>query len=262
MKDYIRVSDVSNYLKCPRIVYYTYQDYKPEMTTSTAYIASLLVKEMAWSFAEIIASENLDNDLEMLLEDSALNLAAIYRDEIQNLNDEVLTESIELVRSWLGDIKAGIIDSIENFKIDRLVCMLTSHSTEPVLYSEKYRLSGTPDRVLMLDKAISLSIIRTGKAPETGIWKNDRIRLTALSILVEEEYDCVVDRSICEYARYGIVREVQIKRADRRKVLALASRIRKIRSGKLPQRPNNPPCDYCGFESFCQVTPTLASRFF
>jgi CRISPR-associated exonuclease Cas4 len=262
MEDYVRVSDISNYLKCPRIVYYANQGHQPEMTTTPAYIAALLIKEMAHSFAEIITSENLDNDLEMLLEDSALNLAAIYRDDIQNLNDEVLNESVELVRSWIGEIKAGIIDSIERFKVDRLVCMLTSHSTEPILYSKKYRLSGTPDRVLMLDKAISLSIIRTGKAPETGIWKNDRIRLTALSILVEEEYDCLVDRSIVEYARYGIVREVQIKRADRRKVLALASRIRKIRTGKLPQRPEDPPCDYCGYKSFCNVTPTLASRFF
>jgi CRISPR-associated exonuclease Cas4 len=262
MEDYVRVSDISNYLKCPRIVYYANQGHQPEMTTTPAYIAALLIKEMAHSFAEIITSENLDNDLEMLLEDSALNLAAIYRDDIQNLNDALLNESVKLVRSWIGEIKAGIIDSIERFKVDRLVCMLTSHSTEPILYSKKYRLSGTPDRVLMLDKAISLSIIRTGKAPETGIWKNDRIRLTALSILVEEEYDCLVDRSIVEYARYGIVREVQIKRADRRKVLALASRIRKIRTGKLPQRPEDPPCDYCGYKSFCNVTPTLASRFF
>lgn len=262
MEDYVRISDIINYLKCPRIVYYMYQGHQPEKTITPAYVAALLVKEMAQSLADIIGTDDLDTSLELLLDDSARGLVTIYRDGLLGLDEDIFNEAKELVRTWLVEIKKGILDSLEKYGRERLVCMLTSCVTEPVLYSEKYNISGSPDKVLRLDEAITLSIIRTGRAPETGIWKNDRIRLTALAILIEEEYDCLVERAIVEYIRYGLVREVKLRRADRRKVLALAGNIRKIRTVRLPQRPDDARCEYCGFESFCQVTPVLASRFF
>jgi CRISPR-associated exonuclease Cas4 len=196
------------------------------------------------------------------LEVAANQLTAIYREELRDINEEMLFEAFDTVRSYLEGIKCGILESVERLGADRLVELLTSHDTEPVLYSKKFGLSGSPDRLLMTDDVPGLSIIRTGRAPESGIWKDDRIRLTALSILVEEEYDCVVGSGTVEYARYGIVRNTKIKRSDRRKVLVLAGRIRKIRDGRLPHRPDDAPCDYCSYREICQITPTLASRFF
>ncbi len=146
--------------------------------------------------------------------------------------------------------------------VDRLLDIFTSMDVESILYSEKLSISGSPDRLLMLDGCLTPSVIRTGKAPLSGVWKNDRLRLTALSILLEDKHDSAVMKGVVEYARYGIVREVPIRRADRRKVLTLAGRVRKIRDGRLPDRPDDAPCDYCGHVEHCQVTQTLASRFF
>ncbi len=262
MEDYIRVSDITNYLKCPRLVYYTYKEPGTGNALTSAYVESLLIREMARSYAYVVRSGNMYDALLEFLEVAANQLTAIYREELRDINEEMLFEAFDTVRSYLEGIKCGILESVERLGADRLVELLTSHDTEPVLYSKKFGLSGSPDRLLMTDDVPGLSIIRTGRAPESGIWKDDRIRLTALSILVEEEYDCVVGSGTVEYARYGIVRNTKIKRSDRRKVLVLAGRIRKIRDGRLPHRPDDAPCDYCSYREICQITPTLASRFF
>lgn len=262
MEDHIRVSDISNYLKCPRQVYYTYKESRPVNPITSAYVESLLIREMARSYADVVRSGDRDDALQELLDVAAHQLTTIYREELRDIDEEMLLDAVEVVRSHLEGIRCGILESVERLGSNRLVELLTSHDTEPVLYSKKFSLSGSPDRLIMVDDVPGLSIIRTGRAPESGIWKNDRIRLTALSILMEEEYDCVVSSGTVEYARYGIVRNTKIKRSDRRKVLVLAGRIRKIMDGRLPHRPDDAPCDYCSYAELCQVTPTLASKFF
>jgi CRISPR-associated exonuclease Cas4 len=72
----------------------------------------------------------------------------------------------------------------------------------------------------------------------------------------------VVTRGFVEYARWGKVREVTIKRHERRKVLQLRDRVRKIEEGFMPEKPVDAPCENCGFKGICDVKSTLASRFF
>lgn len=98
--------------------------------------------------------------------------------------------------------------------------------------------------------------------PENGVWNKDRLQLTAYSILVEEKYNSIVKKGFVEYARWGIVRPVVIKRHERRKVLQVMDRIKKIQDGFMPERPEDAPCEYCGFDGICDVKSTLASRFF
>jgi len=65
-----------------------------------------------------------------------------------------------------------------------------------------------------------------------------------------------------EYARWGTVRPVVIKRNERRKVLQIRERIKKIHDGFMPERPVNAPCQFCGFAGLCDVKSTLASKLF
>jgi len=52
------------------------------------------------------------------------------------------------------------------------------------------------------------------------------------------------------------------KRHERRSVLQLRDRVRKIHDGYMPEKPQDAPCDHCGFEGICDVKSSLASRFF
>ena len=98
--------------------------------------------------------------------------------------------------------------------------------------------------------------------PENGIWQSDRLQLTAYAILVEEKFNLPVERGFVEYARWGKVREVMIKRNERRMVLQIRDRIKKIHEGFMPERPKDAPCTHCGFDEICDVRSSLASRFF
>ena len=262
MNDYIKVSDITEYLRCPRKVYYSYQEHRPLRTITPSYIAALLIKEMAYEYAEVVLSDDKENKLHELLDSAIIRLPVIYSDEIIDIDPEMIQKATTEVQNCFEAIKNGILKSIELFGTQLLLDLIPPHDPEPVLYSSKFHFSGSPDRILMLDNITSLSIIRTSTAPQTGIWKNDRIRLTALAILVEEDCGSTVDQGVVEYARYGIIRRVKIKRTDRRKVMILMGRIKKIKHGRLPERTKDAPCDYCVYEEFCHVSSTLASRFF
>ncbi|MDF1557627.1 MAG: Dna2/Cas4 domain-containing protein [ANME-2 cluster archaeon] len=264
MEDYVRVSDITNYLKCPRMVYYGYQEQGHNQTrpVTPSYVAALIIKEMAQGYAEVVESEDMVPTLQSLLDMSAHQITIIYRDELADIDLEIISHATAQVHSQLHEIMNGIKASMQSLGVERLLDIFTPMEVEPLFYSEKMRISGSPDRLSMHDGAVTPSVIRTGQAPQNGVWKNDRVRLTALSILLGDKYDCTVEKGVVEYARYGIVREVPIQRADRRKVLTLAGRVRKIRDGRLPDKPGEAPCEYCEHIEYCQVTQTLASRFF
>ncbi len=116
--------------------------------------------------------------------------------------------------------------------------------------------------MLKTEYGVVPSIIKTGNIPANGVWGGDRLQLTAYSILIEEKYNALVRNGFVEYARYGQVRQVVIKRHDRRKVLQVREKIKKIQDGLMPEKPADAPCEYCGFTEMCEVKPTLASRFF
>lgn len=81
MEDHIRVSDISNYLKCPRQVYYTYKESRPVNPITSSYVESLLIREMARSYADVVRSGDMDAALQDLLDVAAHQLTAIYREE-------------------------------------------------------------------------------------------------------------------------------------------------------------------------------------
>jgi CRISPR-associated exonuclease Cas4 len=71
-----------------------------------------------------------------------------------------------------------------------------------------------------------------------------------------------VRQGLVEYARSGIVREVEIRSIDRARALRICYRVRQIRDGQLPDRPRDAPCDQCRMKERCETRATLASKFF
>lgn len=216
------------------------------------YIQRLLLKEMALIYGSALNEGNtlsaLDHELDRLSDE----LRIIYRQELAEASDDVLKNAVSGVRTLLEGISSNL--SSEHYS---RTCEL-----EAALRSEKFGLTGTPDKLITIGDELTPSIIKTGAMPENGVWKSDRLQLTAYSILVEDIYNTVVTRGFVEYARWGKVREVTIKRHERRKVLQLRDRVRKIEEGLMPEKPVDAPCEHCGFTGICDVKSTLASRFF
>ncbi len=248
----IRVSYITTYLKCPRMCYFLFRGHELIKYPTADHIQKLLLKELALTYGTAAAAKNrldfLNDELNRLSND----IRIIYRQELEGCGDNVIADAVSGVRLCLGEISSHI--SPEHYT--------SPCEFEPVLQSDKFGLSGSPSRLINMGSDHIPSIIKTGSMPENGVWKSDRVQLTAYAILVEEIYNTVTSRGFVEYARWGIVREVAIKHHERRKILQLRDRVRKIQEGFMPEKPADAPCDRCSFHGICDVKSTLASKFF
>ena len=248
----IRVSDITAYLKCPRMCYFMNRGHELIKDATVEYIQRLLLKEMALIYGFALNDGNTLSALNDELDRLSDELRIIYRQELAEASDDVLKNAVSGVRTLLEGISSNL--SSEHYS---RICEL-----DPALRSEKFGLTGSPDKLITIGDELTPSIIKTGAMPENGVWKSDRLQLTAYAILVEEIYNTVVTRGFVEYARWGKVREVTIRRHERRKVLQLRDRVKKIEEGFMPEKPMDASCENCVFKRICDVKSTLASRFF
>lgn len=251
----IAVSDITVFLKCPRMCYFINNGHNLVKDITPAYMERLVLKELALSYVPAFNSGDALSFLDEELNRLSGEIRVIYRNELTGIDEDTLADAVTAVRSSLGNICSNI-SSGGGFYAGDFV------HDDLVLCSPKSGLTGSPDRLVKINDGLVPSIIKTGNMPQNGVWQGDRLQLTAYSILVEEKYNSVVERGFVEYARWGEVREVVIKRHERRKVLQIRDKIRKIRGGVMPEKPEDAPCEYCGFTGMCDVKPTLASRFF
>jgi len=73
--------------------------------------------------------------------------------------------------------------------------LLLPCQAEVDLYSDKLGLSGRLDR---LAAGSTPSLIRTGKAPQDGIWKRDRFILAGYDLLLGEKQRTHINQGLCE----------------------------------------------------------------
>jgi CRISPR-associated exonuclease Cas4 len=251
----IKISDITTYLKCPRMCYFMNRGHDLINEVSSGYLERIILKELALTYDSAFQSEDklffLKNELERI----ANEIRVIYPNELKSVDDKTLAKSIADISPLLDTISSNLSTN-SDFYMGEFVC------DESILRSTKFELTGSPDRMVKINESFIPSIIKTGKMPENGVWQGDRLQLTAYSILVEEKYSSIIEKGFVEYARWGIVRPVVIKRHERRKVLRVRERIKKIQDGFMPERPTDAPCQYCGFTGICDVKSTLASKFF
>lgn len=250
----IRVSDITVYLKCPRMCYFLNKGHNLVNEITPAYLERILLKELALTYCNALNAWDKLSFLGESLDRVSDEIRIIYRTEVSGIDDDTLADSISNVRSYLENICLNL-PSNGDFYANEIV-------DEPLLQSEKLGLSGSPDRLIKINGELVPSIIKTGNMPQNGVWNSDRLALTAYAVLVEEKYNSSIEHGFVEYARWGEVREVLIKRHERRKVLAIRDRIKKIQDGFMPEKPKDAPCEHCGFTGICDVKSTLASRFF
>lgn len=251
----IKVSEITTYLKCPRMCYFVNKGRDLMGEVSPVYPERLILKELALTYGSAFNSADIQTFLNNELERISNEIRVIYRNELSKIDDVAITKSVTDITPLIETISLNLSVNTEFFSGEFI-------QDEPVLRSDKFGLSGSPDRLLKINESLVPSIIKTGNMPENGVWNGDRLQLTAYSILVEEQYNSIVKKGFVEYARWGIVRPVVIKRHERRKVLQVMDRIKKIQDGFMPERPEDAPCEYCGFDGICDVKSTLASRFF
>ncbi len=264
MADTVLVSDLVTYLRCPRIVYFRSRknDREPvERDVDARYLARLILKELALTYhrAAASASEDAAEALRIELDHIVNDLSVVYRAELAGVDRSVIRDAAESIDT--GAIGSRIADVIRKTGRDELLARITPCAVEYAIYSDALGLAGSPDKLVRVGDRVLPYMIRTGDKPENGVWKPDRLQITAYSMLVEERFGQVVEYGFVDYARFFEIRDVVIKSRDRRRVLELRNRVRMIKGGRMPDRARDAPCDLCAFEEDCVAKRSLASKF-
>ncbi|MCK9566135.1 MAG: PD-(D/E)XK nuclease family protein [Methanothrix sp.] len=238
MSTLVRVSEIGLYLRCPRLIYFENLKRTPKKINA----GQILLHSLMLSISQ-------KDDLERQLKESLARL----EDELPLVYEIEPGEMEPACRELEGEI-AGIAQGLAG-QLD----LLLPCQAEVDLYSGKLGLSGRLDR---LAPGGTPSLIRTGKAPEDGIWKRDRLMLAGYALLLGEKQRTHINQGLVEYPRQGLVRAAEIHSVDRARVLRIRDRIKQIKEGQLPDRPEDAPCPACEAREICETRHSLASRFF
>ncbi|NPE29766.1 Dna2/Cas4 domain-containing protein [Methanococcoides sp. SA1] len=267
LKLHANVSELLLYLKCPRQVYYTYREQTLMPNISSKYIEHMMLKELAMGYADIVkkakpTKESILEELGAEFKRVKNELDFIYSTELKNVHFDVIETAQKEVFELLGDIATNLSEAIFKSNKDEVIQSIMPHRTEPVLHSERLKLTGIPSAIVQYSERMVPLTIRTGKCPDNGVWGNDRIHIAALSMLVEENVGETVEFGFVEYAKEGKIRKVKVRPEDRRQVLKIRDRVDKIKDGYLPERKEGKICEHCNFTQSCTTKSTLASKFF
>ncbi len=83
-----------------------------------------------------------------------------------------------------------------------------------------------------------------------------------MRITLNAMYKSVYLSPYVEYVRFGELRDAKIKRWDKKRVLLILTRVKKIMDGMFPGKLKRAPCDHCGFVDMCNTRKSLLSKFF
>lgn len=270
----MNVSELLMYFRCPRQVYYLYRGHELMSDISSQYVESLLIKELAFTYPDIVSTcssnavgvvENVTESLETELCRVCDDIELIRPGELESASSELMEDARSAVSECIKEIGTNLISFINEHGKEEFISCINPVKTDPILYSGRIGLSGMPAKLVCHAGHVVPSVIKTGKYPENGVWNNDRLHIAALAMLVEEEYGKTVEYGFVEYARYGIVRKVIVRANDRRQILKIASRVKKIKDGTMPDKKESSLCEYCNYSEMCSKCSTkvsLASRFF
>lgn len=266
-KTVVNVSELVLYLSCPRKVYYVLRDSRACTAFSFPHIQHMVLREMGMSYPELLKTcsskdEELFRALEELLLRTAEEIKFIHPEELADVPADIIEEAAGNLQSELRNIGENLLSFLHSEHDSGLVRQLEYFQPGSLFHSERLVLSGIPAGTVTIDDVLSPMIIKTGKCPENGLWANDRLHMAALAMLLEESGGSAVKTGIATYARQGVIRRMNIRSDDRRQVLSVLSKVRKIKEGSMPDRKESALCDNCAHSPVCNVQSSLASKFF
>lgn len=280
----VKVSDLTRYLICPRLVYFSAKEHHEGMAKGKerGFIESILLKELAFNLHKFYGERKVDGPepepesesemeeehAEWVIEDIVDGVERIYKEELKGVEKDFFEEVKEdFIRSLSMSTKTENGDWLEKVRTENELSELENaygYEREHAMLSEKLSMSGSVDKLIRTEEEVIPCMIKTGKCPEYSVWKSDRVQLAAYAMLIEEEFgfETTVKRGFVEYIRNAESRETQIRRRDRALALQILKRVKRIKEGVYPEKGGNAPCDKCVFAERCETRKTLLSALF
>lgn len=268
-KPVIKVSDLTRYMICPRLVYFSARGHEQggiAKGKEKSVIENILLKELAFNLHKIHGGEEegegeeTEANAKGVIEDIVDGVEWIYKEELKGVKKDLF----EAVKKdfvctmenddWLNKVRSenGLSELERSYGYER----------EHTMLSEKLSMSGSVDKLIRTGEEVIPCVIKTGKCPGYGIWRSDRVQLAAYAMLIEEEFETTVKRGFVEYIRTAEFRESWVRRRDKALALQILKRVKRIKGGVFPEKGENAPCDNCVFNEMCDTKKTLLSKLF
>ena len=282
----VKVSDLTRYLMCPRLVYFGAKEHHEGKAKGKerGFIESILLKELAFNLHKFYG-ERKEEDSEpepesesetkteeerakRIIEDIVDGVERIYKEELKGVEKDYFEEVKEdFIRNLSMSTNMENDEWLEKVRTENELFELENaygYEREHAMFSEKLSMSGSVDKLIRTEEEVIPCMIKTGKCPEYSVWKSDRVQLAAYAMLIEEElgFETTVKRGFVEYIRNAEFRETQIRRRDRALALQILKRVKRIKGGVFPDKGGNAPCDKCVFAERCETRKTLLSTLF
>ena len=293
----IKVSDLTRYFICPRLVYFSARGEeeaekpnaeKPNANANArgrrrerSVIENILLKELAFSLKDKICGEGEDDEgVKEVIQEVVESVEWLYKEELRGVEKDFLEEVKRdfvcgVVGSWErsswegGSWEGGSWEEwwerIKNIRGEsellELECAFGCER-EHLMVSEKLGLSGSVDKLIRAGEEFVPCVVKTGRCPEYGVWRGDRMQLAAYAMLVEEEFETTVRRGFVQYIKAAEFRESLVRRRDRALALQILRRVKRVKGKRavFPEKGENAPCENCVFEEKCETRRTLLSK--
>jgi CRISPR-associated exonuclease Cas4 len=198
----VRIYEIGLYLRCPRLIFFENLRNAPKKID----VKHILLHSLMLSFSQ---KDDLEGQLRKNLARLQEELPLVYE-----IEPDMLEPACRELEGEISGIARGLAGQLD---------LLIPCQAEVDLFSDKLGLSGRLDRLAADDTP---SLIRTGKAPQDGIWKRDRLMLAGYALILGEKQRAHINQGLVEYPRQGLVRAVEIHGVDRARVLRIRDRIR------------------------------------
>ncbi len=256
-KEIINVTEIAEYLYCPRKIFLKRVKKIKEPPTKAMILGFL--KHKVFDIFNKNESMIVSNIKENITKEQILISYRNYLNEIireisrnyENLFKIFKIELLTLETQTLGFLKKDLLiraDSIKNalnlgFKGKELWRNLKpKYLTEFQIISERLRLKGRVDRIMVSDKILPYEI-----KTRSEIYESDKIQLAAYSLLLEEEFGKKIEWGIIETKRKE--EEIFITKELKNKVLEIADKIRNMKNAPFPSNFNK--CKSCRLRGEC-----------
>jgi CRISPR-associated exonuclease Cas4 len=248
---YVRLSDISAYLLCPRLAYFRRRH--RSYASSQVAVRAAVFKEISRSLASVMAADDKENALQSQIEVACADAEIVYGLPVEDILEEANGAVIDII--------AGLHAEAARIGRERLLALLNPYERGQIIYSDRLRISGSVDRIALLDGARCPVVVMASRPPENGIFAADRLRLAACALLIEEKYGESVTHGVVEYVCGWRVREADIRKTDRMAVLSARNRIVQAASA-MPDARRGAWCATCQFADSCNVKPSFNGSLF
>jgi CRISPR-associated exonuclease Cas4 len=239
MTNLIKVSELTHYMICPRLVYFRARgDEEPTIAAGNErrLIEHILLKELGFNLHKILGEDDNEEGTNEGTEGEAAKRAIgeivdgvewIYKDALKTIEkhffEVIKNDFLHTVGNteWLSTLRTenGLAALERSYGYER----------EHTAVSEKLGMVGSVDKLIQTEEEIILCVIKTGRCPEYGVWRSDRMQLAAYAMLIEDEFETTVQRGFVEYIRTPEIRELHIKKRDRALAFQILKQVYKFK---------------------------------